>query len=444
MSFKIKKELRAAQQDLFNIYQEINSVTQAARILCDKKGWEFNDSVRRLASVIINDMKLEEGDTEFGNTTTTETKQYKTPKVKFSPAIDIPSAWCSTLNKFLTIEEYCERYGLDINSVKSSKLVTHNATHMTYNIAFFTSEEESINNIQDDLEGLIKKHIKPTQWVSLVNQAPDADEWFDRVVYSDAHIGMNVNGEGDPMYDGKWDKEELEKRKDIMIGHIIKYQKSRTLYIDDLGDYLDGLQGLTTRGGHKLPQNMNDKEVFDLGVSFKVSLVDSLVHYYDNIICNNITNDNHSGVFAYFVNSAVKEILDIKYNGVVTTNIIKRFMGHYSDGVHTFVIAHGKDSKENRYGFKPQLDTKQSEKIDQYCKAHNLYNGNHIEFSKGDSHQAIYDDTTSNDFQYYNYPAFSPPSNWVKTNFKDTKSGFRMYNISRTENIKITIPYFFN
>ena len=102
-----------------------------------------------------------------------------------------------------------------------------------------------------------------------------------------------------------------------------------------------------------------------------------------------------------------------------------------------------KDIGEQKFGLKPKLDAIQSEKIDQYCKENKLYNGNFIEFSKGDSHQAIYDDTTSNDFQYYNYPAFSLPSNWVKLNFKNSKSGFRFYNFERDNNIKIAFPYWF-
>jgi hypothetical protein len=255
---------------------------------------------------------------------------------------------------------------------------------------------------------------------------------------------MNVNGKkGDPLYDGVWNKEEVLKRLDDMISHVKTFQKSNTLIIDDLGDFMDGLGGQTTRKGHELPQNMNDKDAFDLALQFKIRLVDNLVDVYDNIICHNITNDNHSSVFSYFVSSAFEQVSNCRYPEIVKVNTIKRFIEHYVVDNHTFIICHGKDEGEQKFGLKPKLDAIQAEKIDQYCKEHKLYNGNFIEFSKGDSHQALYDDTTSNDFQYYNYPAFSPPSNWVKTNFKNSKSGFRFYNIMRKENIKIAIPFWF-
>jgi len=63
--------------------------------------------------------------------TDTETNQY--PE---HPPGELPSAWCSNRGRYLTIQEFCNKYGLNPDSVKSSKLVTHNAGHMTYNIAF--------------------------------------------------------------------------------------------------------------------------------------------------------------------------------------------------------------------------------------------------------------------------------------------------------------------
>ena len=61
----------------------------------------------------------------------------------------------------------------------------------------------------------------------------------------------------------------------------------------------------------------------------------------------------------------------------------------------------------------------------------------------GDQHQYKNDFTSSNDFFYNTYPAFSPPSNWVKSNFKKTKSGFVFYNIDKESQTKVVIPYLF-
>jgi hypothetical protein len=421
------------KKQILDLYENEKNKTFVAQEYCRLNNIEYSDSKRRMISKIVNSEVL---DSDLDNNTETDTNQYK-PELS-----NMPSAWSAEKKRFYTIEEYCDVYGLDKNSVKSSKLVSHNASHMVYNIAFFTDEEEAILDVDNHLEEIIQKYISPIK--TGVKKETDNSKMFDRLVYTDTHISMDVNGkDGDPMYEGKWDRNETLKRLSDMISHVKTFKSSKTLIIDDLGDFMDGLGGQTTRKGHELPQNMNDKEAFDLALEFKTSLIDSLVDDFDNIVCNNITNDNHSGIFSYFVSSAVKQILEQRYPGKVVVNSIKRFMHHYSVGNHTFIISHGKDQGENKFGFKPKLDAIQAEKIDQYCKEHKLYNGNFIEFSKGDSHQAIYDDTTSNDFSYYNYPAFSPPSNWVKTNFKNSKSGFNFFNIKKEENIKIAIPYWF-
>lgn len=426
------------KKEAINLYRNITDVTSQsftfwAKQIADEIDLDYEDSFRkRLYEWVSID---EDKDDDLNNGTDTSTNQYS------SSSSSAPSAWDKDLGRFLTIEEFCGRYGLNKDAVKSSKLISHNLGHMTYNIAFFTPEEEAVLEVNNHLEDIIKKYIKPE---TIQHSKPYSNgEWFDRLVISDVHIGMDVNGkDGDPLYDSVWDKNELLRRLKIVVIHCINHKKSNTIYIDDLGDFLDGLGGQTTRGGHPLPQNMNDKEAFDLALKFKLVLVESLLEHYEVIHLNNITNDNHAGVFGYFAASAIKQILETKYTNVHVNNV-KRFIDHYKVDNHTFIISHGKDSEALKFGFKPVLDAKQAEKIDQYCKEHRLYDGNFIEFSKGDSHQAVYDDTTSNDFHYYNYPAFSPPSNWVKTNFKNSKSGFRFYNINRNENIKIAIPYWF-
>ena len=425
--FKIEKALE--------YYDREQNISEACRQYCQELDIEYSEKYRNRLSRYLRSGKV---DADLENSTETETNQYK-PELS-----NMPSAWCAEKGRFYTIEEFCDVYGLDKNSVKSSKLVSHNASHMTYNIAFFNEEEEAILDVDKHLDEVIQKYIEPVP-SNVAGNILNNNEWFDRLVYSDVHVNMNVNGkDGDALYEGKWDEEEVLKRLDLMIEHVKTFKKSNILVITDLGDFLDGLSGQTTRKGHELPQNTNDKDAFELALKFKIKLVDSLVNDFDTIICNNITNDNHAGLFSYFVSSAVEKILTQRYSGKVKVNTMKRFINHYSIGKHTFVEMHGKDIGEMKFGFKPKLDAVQADKLDQYCKEYKLYNGNYIEVSKGDSHQAIYDDTTSNDFSYYNYPAFSPPSNWVKTNFSNSKSGFNFFNIHKEQNLKISIPYWFD
>ena len=87
---------------------------------------------------------------------------------------------------------------------------------------------------------------------------------------------MNPNDNGFSLYGGKWDEEEINNNLDIMIKHTLENKKSNTLIIDELGDFMDGWGAETVRKGHHLPQNMDNEKAFDVGLGFKLKLIDSL------------------------------------------------------------------------------------------------------------------------------------------------------------------------
>lgn len=296
--------------------------------------------------------------------------------------------------------------------------------------------EVEVNEI--DFDAIIKKYIKP--FISKPVSQDTGIFTFDRLVYTDVHIGMSTNENGFSLYGGKWDECEIEKRLKAFISHVLENKRGNTLIIDELGDFMDGWDGETVRKGHSLPQNMDNEKAFDVGLGFKIKLIDALAPLYSKIICNNICNDNHAGSFGYVVNSAFKKFVEYRYRHVIVNNI-RKFIDHYFYGKNCFILTHGKDGKNLKFGFKPILDTKQIEKIDNYIKEHKLHDYI-IEFSKGDSHQKIFDESTSDVFDYYNYPAFSPSSEWVQTNFKKGFSGFEFFNF-KEDGQKIHIPHKF-
>tara|TARA_R100000951_G_scaffold110853_1_gene109193 strand:- start:4090 stop:5307 length:1218 start_codon:yes stop_codon:yes gene_type:complete len=273
-----------------------------------------------------------------------------------------------------------------------------------------------------DFEGIVKKHIKRLD--RLVVPIIDKGKDFDRLVISDVHIGMETNKYDNSMYPIKWNKEEVLKDCKRIAETTIKERQSNFIVVDDYGDLMDGFDGKTTRGGHELPQNMTNEEAFDTAVEFKIKLIEPLLDHYSRVEVNNICNDNHSGAFGYFVNKTMKQILELKYDNVKVTNH-RKFINHYFIGNICFVISHGKDDKSLKFGFKPQLKPDSIEKIDQYCKNNDIYKtADLVIFCKGDSHQALFDMCSSDDFYYFNYPALSPSSQWVQNNFKKGRRGF--------------------
>lgn len=334
-----------------------------------------------------------------------------------------------TLNKdgevVSSVEKLTAKTLIDIPSNHKIKRVSTNTS--TGQQWVITEPIKHAKDVVDTIDflSIFKDKIEPFNFEGL-NEGLN-EGLFDRAVFTDTHVGMDVNKDGHSLYDGVWNESELYKRGEVFVNEVIKNQKSDFLFLNDLGDYMDGWDGLTTRGGHALPQNMDNQKAFDVGLRFKIMLIDALFRHYNKIHLVNICNDNHAGSFGYIVNSALKTYLELKYGDAIQIDNQRKFIDHYIIDNRCFILTHGKDDKSLKFGFKPQLDAVQIEKIKNYIDEYKLHQYQ-IEFSKGDSHQLLFDHTSSTAFEYQNFGAFSPPSDWVKTNFKNTISCFTTFN----------------
>jgi hypothetical protein len=241
-------------------------------------------------------------------------------------------------------------------------------------------------------------------------------------------------------------------------------RESTSATIHGTESMLSGLQSACSIHGVRSIMSENNRGDYTLSVVFDRNFssfqmkdfkeVDMHVNYtwcFTMPNSNMITRRNgkvsiqgNSGSFGYILNSAFKSIVDCKFPNVIVINH-KKFINFYIIGDHGFIISHGKDSRNLKFGFKPQLDPRSTEKISQYIR-HNseLRACKYIEFSKGDSHQCLFDMCTSDEFDYFNFPAFSPSSEWIQTNFKKGRSGFVLQNIDMYSDRKHLKTYFFN
>jgi hypothetical protein len=108
------------------------------------------------------------------------------------------------------------------------------------------------------------------------------------------------------------------------------------------------------------------------------------------------------------------------------------------------VISHGKDKKNTKFGFGVVMNPESYKKIDNYCKSNKLYDGKVVTFTKGDTHLFFYDCSSSDDFEFQSLMAFSPNSDWVKTNFKPGRGGGFLLSHVDEESGEIKLdPYWF-
>jgi hypothetical protein len=238
---------------------------------------------------------------------------------------------------------------------------------------------------------------------------------------SDKHIGCKVENS---IYENEYNEGTIEERMTALLKEVIYltsvYGKFDKIIFNDLGDALDGYNGQTTRGGHKLPQNMNNQQQFDTFVKTTCDFFDYMVelNLANSYSYHAVTQDNHSGDFSYCANKAIEIFLNCKYPQI-EVRILTKFIEHYTYGNHTFMLCHGKDKEDMKHGLPLKLNDKTINYIQQYID-YNKLEGN-LHFIKGDLHTS--NTELHRKFRYVNVLSLFGASKWIHNNFGNSNSG---------------------
>ena len=234
------------------------------------------------------------------------------------------------------------------------------------------------------------------------------------ITITDVHIGMSTKGS---IYDLQWNLEELYDRLDSVITQC---PENVDIELFVLGDYTDGMNKKTARGGHELQQNMNDKQMFKHGLEALTYLVNGLLIKSQGIVeVQWITNSNHPGVMDYIIGETFKRI-SAQRTDAIKVNILEAFLNGVKVDNKQFVLTHGYDEKFMKRGMPRFLKDVQQLRL---SNAMNNFEYKEPIIIRGDQHQ--YSDIQYDNFRDIMCPALSPPSGWVSTNFMTNyKGGF--------------------
>lgn len=161
------------------------------------------------------------------------------------------------------------------------------------------------------------------------------------LVLSDMHVGAYTSDYS--IYSNPYDQEELHTRLTKVAKRITAIKDSfNSIIVLNLGDSLDGYNGETTRGGHPLSQNMNDKEQVK-------AFLDEMIYFFGLIARFNkpiryycVGEANHDGNYGWLANEKLASVLEVLYPNQITSNIFDNFINHFQVGDTTFIICHGK------------------------------------------------------------------------------------------------------
>lgn len=281
--------------------------------------------------------------------------------------------------------------------------------------------KNEITQFQFDWDEFVKIMSETVTPSKVVRQGSENDLAL-HLYHSDMHVGAWVSDNS--VYKNNYSYEEVKRRLELVRALALnKFDEMgvfHTLVLFDLGDMLDGLNGNTTRGGHKLPQNMSNMEQFEAAIMLYKTHIASLVTMgiAENYVFYATCNDNHSGNFSYFALRALAEWCNFAYPEV-SVHIQTKFIDVYEYGSHTFIISHGKDIEFMKHGMPKYLDKKTEVYIKDYIH-HNNINGN-THFIKGDLHQDCVD--FCNRFRYRNVLSLFGASEWIFTNYGYSRAG---------------------
>lgn len=157
--------------------EEYDRATDIAKAYAERTGIEYTESIRKNINKIVLAVR---------DTVDTETNDYSSPGALTA----IPSALKAD-GTFMTIDEFCDEYGLDKADVKSSKLITHSGIK-TYNIAFH-SRYAAVEKTQTEIFEAILDQLKSSSVVAseqLLTKQKTTDGNYCLVIDpADVHIG---------------------------------------------------------------------------------------------------------------------------------------------------------------------------------------------------------------------------------------------------------------
>lgn len=274
--------------------------------------------------------------------------------------------------------------------------------------------KNSIDNFKDFVAGL-RIDVRITPKVDLIH-----NDTTIMVYLSDMHVGADVSSYS--IYDNNYNMSVMRERMNSVINEVCKLTtltNAGNVVVCNLGDSLDGYNGETTRGGHLLPQNMNNKEQFKNYLTLMLELFSGLTN---NCKCGSIKyvcveGGNHDGDFGYLANKALEATL-CAINPNISVEIFDKFIGHFTVGTHTFMLCHGKDAKDMFKNLPLTINDKSENQINEYIDYKGL-TGN-IHFVKGDLHQSA--KTHAKRFRYKSVGSFFGSSEWIHKNFGNTKA----------------------
>jgi len=243
------------------------------------------------------------------------------------------------------------------------------------------------------------------------------------IYLSDTHVGASVSE--DSLYENEYSATIFGNRLQEVLDKVYKlyvlHGVFENIYVVNLGDCIDGFNNQTSRGGHFLPQNLSNKQQFEVYFQSIKNFFENLLEYKcsENINFISVGDSNHAGSLEYVLNRAIEIYLNATHPEI-ETRVFNKFIEHLQLGDNTFIFMHGKDSEAMKHGLPLILNDKTEVFLNDYIYQYDIKTKN-IYVVKGDLHQSAHQ--WGKRFKYINVLSLFGSSKWIHTNFGSGRAG---------------------
>jgi hypothetical protein len=341
-----------------------------------------------------------------------------------------------------SIDDFVKENGIDLNKYKivSAKNSTwNNGKQQLYSVSLkleprnTQSVENNYDNYFNSVKNLIQKSVTKKELYS-TDDVKITNEKALFVYISDTHVGAMT--ETDSLYENTYNADVFKSRINTLFYEIVKLKlthgKFEKLYIVNLGDCIDGMNNTTSRGGHHLPQNLSNKQQFDVYISTMCELFDALFvsDLAEQLQFISVGDSNHAGDLESILNKTIEIYLNAKYPQI-ETKVFDKFIDHVFYRDNCMIFTHGKDGTNMKSGYPLVLNDATENKINEYIFERQI-NSKNIHFVKGDLHQSATQEGKR--FRYKNVKSLYGSSKYIHTNYGNTKSATEIEVISADGN----------
>jgi len=401
IEFKLEEALR--------IYETENNISEACRQHCSELGIEYSEKYRNRLSRYLRSGKSDVDD-DLENDTKTETNQYENDKEKPQKGFTAIAKDGSLMN----INQYCEYYGLDVNKIRSYKLISHSGVPF-YNAVFYEEVVEPVVTEQE-LKDIIFEGIKSIKYAPLLQKSSNK---VGIVKIADLHLGSYV----DNLIRTKNFSIDILANKLLEAVNDINDRNYSVVHVHVLGDLIESFTGLSHKNTWKgLDKAMVGAEAVKLVVKIlHDNFLSKIVNLGEvKIVAGNhdrVTSDNKEDVqggAASLVCWGLELIgYSVEFNPLVITHTV---------GNICHILTHGHHSLSKKSTKQLCWDYGEQGKYNLICEGHLHSIIQKLNINQREGYQTIKDDAV--DHRRMNCPSFFTGNFFSESLGYTSESGF--------------------